>query len=63
MVVIPIIPELRWLRQEDYRFEASLGYMGRPCFSREGKKKKENPNKPNIMNIKNQMQKWKTKQA
>jgi hypothetical protein len=27
-----VIPALRRLRQEDHKFQASLGYMGRPCL-------------------------------
>jgi hypothetical protein len=28
---MPIIPALRKLRQEDYKFEVRLGYLSRPC--------------------------------
>jgi hypothetical protein len=33
--VVAVIPVLRRLRQEDLKFEGSLGYM-RPCFKRNG---------------------------
>lgn len=29
---VPVIPVLRWLRQEDQMFEASLDYLVKPCF-------------------------------
>jgi hypothetical protein len=34
---IPVIPALKRLRQEDHKFEASLGYTVRPCLKRASK--------------------------
>jgi hypothetical protein len=41
MEVHAITPALGRLRQEDYEFQVSLGYTGRPCL----KKKKKNQKK------------------
>jgi hypothetical protein len=40
-VYIPVIPALRKLSQEDFKFKASLGYLLKPCL-----KKKQNKKKP-----------------
>jgi hypothetical protein len=36
---MPVIPELRELRQEDNEFEASLGYIVNPVSEKQTKKK------------------------
>jgi hypothetical protein len=43
MMVHALIPALVRLRQENLTFEASLGYVARPCFYL--KKEKKNPKK------------------
>jgi hypothetical protein len=45
---IPVIPALRRLRQENYKFKASLCYIERPCLQfreRKREKKKEGEEK------------------
>jgi hypothetical protein len=41
VVVHPYIPSTRRVRQENPEFEASLGYIGRTCLKKKGKKKKK----------------------
>jgi hypothetical protein len=38
---MPIIPAFRQMKQEDHKFEASLGYTTRPCLKRENNKKRK----------------------
>jgi hypothetical protein len=33
-VVVPVIPALRRLEREDLQFQASVGYVARPCFTK-----------------------------
>jgi hypothetical protein len=40
MEVHAITPALGRLRQEDYEFQVSLGYTGRPCLKKKKKKTK-----------------------
>jgi hypothetical protein len=40
VVDTPLIPTLRRLRQEDAKFQANLGYRGRPCLKKIEKEKK-----------------------
>jgi hypothetical protein len=42
---MPIIPVLGRLRQENYKFKASLGYLARLCFktSKQQQPSKNNP--------------------
>jgi hypothetical protein len=39
---MPIIPALRRLKQEDGKFEASLGYIARPCLKNISEKVSKN---------------------
>jgi hypothetical protein len=40
VVVMPEIPGLQRLKQEDQEFKASLGHIGRPCLKNKAKQNK-----------------------
>jgi hypothetical protein len=39
ILIVPVDPTLRKMRQEDYKNEASLGYRKRPCLKQQQQQK------------------------
>jgi hypothetical protein len=55
MGYMPVIPALRNWRQEDHKFETSLGYIVRPCLKK--KKKKSTKTGPSSLGQESQVSK------
>jgi hypothetical protein len=43
---MPVIPALRRLRHEEYKFETKVGYIARPCLKTKQNNKENNASKP-----------------